>query len=403
MTVEQRLAEWLEHTTPEPPRAVTVADIAERVQHRRRSWLPLLAAASVVVVAAIAVVVATRSTRHDAAPPAQRTSGHPHPTSTSPTPRTTASAKSPALPIRPWRAPIVRAMPTLICPCTLSSDGTSIYTTDMMGAISSVRRINPDTGEPVAQFRTNRWGIAAGPVFADGQLWLALEWRGSVHVQGFDPTTLARRDTLPAIHMGTGRVDSLAASGTNVFLAVGHRGFVFDIPTRANTYTIPVTPHPISALTVRGDRLYVGTAYGAGGGAIYTYDITTRSLIDTNTDTGPVAAIAATAGGLWVASKQSGMEASVDFNGRFVQPGGGGVGPTVSIFGSTAWLGGTGVIQCADANTGTVRARTPTQTAAATEFVTELVVASGRVFAVVDSGPSPYRYVVELHPPAACR
>jgi DNA-binding beta-propeller fold protein YncE len=403
VTVDERLADWLERTTPEPPNPIALSDVAMRVPRRRRPWLPLLAAACIVLVAAIAVIVASRSTKHDAAPPAHRTttrsSPSPHPKATTTRPRT----QTQALPIRPWGAHVVRAIPTMICPCNVSSDGTSIYATDMIGGISSVWRINPDTGEPVAQFRTNRWGIAAGPVFADGQLWLALDWRGSVHLQGFDPTTFARRDTLPAMPIGAGGV-AITASGSHVFLASGHRVAVFDIPTRTIAYTISVPPHPVSAVTARGDRLDVGTAYGAGGGAIYTYDISTRSLIDTKTDTGPVAAIAVTAGGLWVTTEQSGMEASVNFNGRFVQSGGGGVGPTVGVFGSTAWLGGTGAIQCADADTGAVRARAPTQTRAASEFVTSLVVASGRVFAeAYATTGSPYVYLVELHPPAACR
>lgn len=402
MSVDERLADWFERTTPEPPRTLAVADVATRVRRRHRSPLPLLAAACVVLIAVITVVVTSRSTKHDSAPPAHRTSQHPKPAS--PTPhKSKTSVRSTALPIRPWHAHIVRAIPTMICPCNVSSDGTSIYTTDMIGATSSVRRINPDTGEPVAQFRTDRWGIPAGPVFADGQLWLALDSRGSVHLQGFDPTTFARRDTLPAMPMGVGGV-ALAASGSHLFLASGHRVAVFDIPTRTIAYTIPVTPHPVSALTARGDRLYVGTAYGAGGGAIYSYDISTRSLIDTKTDTGPVAAVAATTGGLWVATRQSGMEASVTFDGRVVQPGGGGVGPTVGVFGSTAWLGGTGVIQCADPDTGAVRARVRTQTRTASEFVTGLVVASGRVFAdAYATTGSPYVYLVELHPPTTCR
>ena len=103
-----------------------------------------------------------------------------------------------------------------------------------------------------------------------------------------------------------------------------------------------------------------------------------------------------------MATLQSGMDASVNFNGRFVQSGGGGIGPTVGVFGATAWLGGTGNIQCADSDTGRVRARASTTRGQTSEFVTDLVMASGRLFAVANPETA-NRYVVELHPPAACR
>jgi hypothetical protein len=398
MSVDERLADWLEQTTPEPPHPIAVADVAARVQRRRRRWQPLLAAACVLLLAAIALVVATRPTKHDAAPPSHRTSEHPRPTPTSPTPTTsTTSAQAPKLPIRPWAA---RIKSTWRTPGELTSNGTSLYLTTFTSGHISIYRLDTRSGYALDEYQP-RGSVVDEVAFGEGKVWIAVKAKRSVHVEGLDPITLDSRERLPPVPISAGGFVSLAIAGTRIYLAIDDRVSAFDTVTRsvARVYVVH-TPHRISGLAVRGDRVYVGTGAGEGSGDLLTYDSSTGDLLNTVPNLGAISAITATNGGLWVTTS-SGMSAEVTFNERFVQPGGGGIEPTVGVFGNTAWLGGTGNIQCADADTGVVRARASTQTREASEFFTDLVVASGHVFA--RTGGSGNMYIVELHPPAACR
>ena len=61
-----------------------------------------------------------------------------------------------------------------------------------IGGGNLLLRINPDSGATTAQFATDAgMDFNAGPTFADGRLWLALIWRGTVTVRGLDPISLA--------------------------------------------------------------------------------------------------------------------------------------------------------------------------------------------------------------------
>ena len=77
-TEERQLAEMLHRVTPEPPRRVTVEDIAYRVASeprreprlrrgsfwRNRGWTPVLAALSVFAIAGVSAGIATVATSH---------------------------------------------------------------------------------------------------------------------------------------------------------------------------------------------------------------------------------------------------------------------------------------------------------------------------------------------------
>ncbi len=97
--VEQRLAQWLQAETPEPPRQVTAAQTfaaaaarQARPERTRQRWIPLLSAAVLItVIVAVAAVVTTVSRR---ATPTER---HTTPAITTPVP-TVATAGLPARP-----------------------------------------------------------------------------------------------------------------------------------------------------------------------------------------------------------------------------------------------------------------------------------------------------------------
>ncbi len=84
-TGERQLSEWLHQATPEPPRGITVEDVAARLAHahlrgRRalgsRRWAPVLAAAGVALAVAVSAVVgaALRTAHHRVLPGARGTS-----------------------------------------------------------------------------------------------------------------------------------------------------------------------------------------------------------------------------------------------------------------------------------------------------------------------------------------
>ncbi len=301
------------------------------------------------------------------------------------------------MPIRPWHA---RIKSTWGEPGELISNGTSLYLTTFTTGHISIYRLDTRSGYAVAEYQP-RGSVVGDVAFGDGEVWIAVKAKRSVHVESLDPTTLNRKERLPNVAVSPGDDVSLSIAGRTIYLASGDHVTTFDTISRSvGRVYVTNTSLRISGLAVRGDRLYVGTGAGEGSGDLLTYDTTTGDLLNTLADLGAVSAITATNGGLWVTTS-SGMSAEVEFNERFVQSGGGGVGPTIGVFGNTAWLGGTGNIQCADADTGVVRARASTDTRQASEFFTDLVVAAGHVFA--RTGGSGHMYIVELHPPAVCR
>jgi hypothetical protein len=123
--------------------------------------------------------------------------------------------------------------------------------------------------------------------------------------------------------------------------------------------------------------------------------------------------VVATAGGLWELGTL-GHAAVVSFTPT-VQPtrliaepsgGGGGIYPTVTITGHTAWIGGFGP-SCASAETGAVRAgatllNSDAEPAASITGIT--ATSDGNLYGIYHSyGPQQLAGVVHLEPPARCQ
>lgn len=154
---ERRLSELLHRVAPEPPRRVTVEDVAFRMANtsgqsratppRRRprlrllgrGWAPVLAAASVVAVAGLSAGAAVVLTSHHS--PTQQGSGNlvnpttsptsaPATSATSPTQSTTPAptAKSPvAIPNGPWAAELLNGGHQTLTQGSLVGSGGSLY------------------------------------------------------------------------------------------------------------------------------------------------------------------------------------------------------------------------------------------------------------------------------------
>jgi hypothetical protein len=390
MTVEERLSDWLERTTPEPPRPVSVADVEVRLVPTRRHWLPVIAAACVALIALGTVLIATRPTVHHA-PPA---------VSTSPTPSTSPTAHPPR---GPWNMTVIGGSYTATTHPILFGDGTNLYgwNAGPTPGRDSVERLDPATGQIAARLQFLGEQIAATPVLAGRYLVVPVAARKQVRLVLLDPERLRVEARLPAVRLTAGQPAHIAPEGSSVYLAAGRAMTVFDVGTRRIAHRYQLAAH-VDAMAVQGGSLYAATIVGAGGSQLRTYTANTGAMLDPAVMVdGAVTAIVPTHGGLWTAIA-FGHSAEVDFNKRFVQPGGGGVEPTVGVSAGVAWLGGTGFVQCADPNTGAVRARARLR-ANPLEFVSNLVQASGHLFASAALGGELSYHLVELHPPATCR
>ena len=185
---EQRLADWLHEVTPEPPQAITVEQVADRVAARQRTrlWLPAVAAAVAVMLAAALVFGLSRM--HRATPPANpATHGS---TSSAPSPSPSQSAQRPVtLPVHTWQARPVGSA-ALEPDSTVVLDGRLYALTPQhtRAGTSNLVRLDPRTGDVLARSaQVVSWRVR--PVLADGLVWTVAE-RGRT-VLGFDPTTLA--------------------------------------------------------------------------------------------------------------------------------------------------------------------------------------------------------------------
>lgn len=200
-----------------------------------------------------------------------------------------------------------------------------------------------------------------------------------------------------------------------IYVAIGDTVTVIDAASHRATHHYVVTGPPVGRLAVNpaDTKLYVdhfgnaspdrATVVNPDDGAVVA------SPIQMPND-GGIYSIAASPGGLWVATG-GGMGEWIEFVAGSKPPqqpapltsGGGGFPVTATVTGNVVWLGGTGKVVCADPVTGAVRAGAPVPTpandAANIAFLTP---AGNHLFAhyVADAGPS--NYLIEPTPPAPC-
>jgi hypothetical protein len=406
---ERRLTEWLETSTPQPPRVLTAEVIMARAPTARpgHRWMPMLAAATVAAVVIVGIAIAATRGEKDGAPPAAPSTSAPVSTaspSSSPSPPRTASPG--ALAVHPWHA---QRLGTL----QLAADSTTVLDGRLYGAVDredSARwyRLDPSTGAPLAHADHLYGGLQ--PVAAAGLVWIPAA--GTREVLGLDPVTLAVKTTV-RVQAKTG----IATQGADtVVVSDAHRVSFIRSGTVAHQLTIR---HPISsiAMSADGTRLFVGTQQGSipGPGQIETLDPTTGSPL-----AAPVRGVAmvlglqATSGGLWYTSI-GGMQAAIGFqpyqghealnSESGVGHSGGGTLTFPSISDGVAWLGSTDELGCADPDTGALRAHLPvgSRHGLVSAEISGLTVLDGKVFAVyngINGGPA--NALIVMRPPAKC-
>ena len=459
-TEERQLAEMLHRVTPEPPRQVTVEDIAFRLAnqagtqeyrlprgrrreyrepragHREprgsrgpgrpwhRGWAPALAAASVFVIAGASAGIATLATSHhgpatspqDGIPPTSATVSSSPPTSTAPS--QPSALTGPTWPPEPvaggmWGAELINRQAFAPGSLAAAPDGGSLY------AISQgyLDRINAVTGEVVASvpYTSPIPGFPNRPVVAGDTVWVLTSYAGtSVVLSGYGSTTLAPAGTVtvPVAGQVPSQPQGVLTSGFSgdLYVAAGSGVAVVDPATRHVTQRIN-TSGPVNSLAVApgGNKL----AVAVGAFQLKVYDLVTGTQIASSSMNfgGAGGNLVATSGGVW-GTVGVGMTQRVWFapNGDLsqvvmVSQGAGAGLYTIPAFSGTAvWLGGSHQLACANPDTGQVMARTtiPTDNGIVEYFGNVTVASTGRTYALYQNQAAQQSGVATLTPPTQC-
>ena len=436
-TEERQLAEMLHRVTPEPPRRVTVEDVAFRLasepgrglRSRRgfsfrsvfgggRGWTPVLAALSVFAIAGASAGIATVATSHhsrsgapsDGTPPATAT------VSNSPSP--TAPSQSPASAGEPlrvaggmWGAKLINR--DLFSQGSLTGGGGSLY-----GVVDgSLARIDPATG---AILQTARYSppVFSRPVVVGNTVWVVWSYGGGeIVLRGYDARTLAQVASVPVPAVGgvSNLAQGVLTAGPDgkLYVAAGNSVATVDPAARQVTHRISLTAGRASSVAVSpdGSKVYVGVA-PSGSFQLLVYDVATGvQASSSQLSVGGGGNLVATDGGVW-GTTGTGMSEWVWFapggdltrSFRVSQGTGAGLSSVPVYSGGVVWVGGSHELICASPSTGHALARTsiPTDHSVVEYFDSATVLSSGRAYSLYQDNAAHLAGVASLTPPAAC-
>jgi hypothetical protein len=438
-TEERQLAEMLHRVTPEPPRRVTVEDIAYRVasespgsgrsrgrepRPRRgfsfgRRWAPALAALSVVAIAGATVGIATVANSHHRNGPA--TSGTPtssasvssSPSSVAPSEKVTSVPAGTPLRVADgiWGAELLNRQS--FDQESLVGSGGSLYAFGN----GTLNRIDPATGT-ILQSAAYTAPVTQPPVVLDGKVWVVSAYSGGeITLRGYDTRTLAPVATVqvPAIGGVSASAQGVLAAGPDgkLYVAAGDSVAVVDSGTRQVTDRINLTAGQASSVAMEpgGGPLYVGIG-SAGSFRLLTYDAATGRISGSSTMPGGSAGdLVATSGGIW-GTTGTGMSEWVWFAPgwdlsravRVSQGAGGGLASLPAVSGGAVWIGGTHELVCASPATGKVLARTaiPADHGVVEYFASPAELSNGHAYALYQDEHAQLAGVAQLTPPKAC-
>ncbi len=420
-TEERQLSDLLHRVTPEPPRGVTVEDVARRVADQARqprvrrtfrgspgwgrAWAPVLAAASVFVVAGASAGLALLATSHHTPSPATAVT-----TSSSSPPQTPAST-SPAIPGGPWGAHLI-AHQALTQGSLVSADH-SLYA---IGA-GALDRIDPASGA-IVRTTPYRSPVTNPPVVVGNTVWVVWAYNGgNIVLHGYDAQTLAQVASVsaPAVGGVSSTAQGVLTAGPDgrLYLAAGDHVAVVDPATGQVVRQIPLTAGPASSVAVSpdGHTLYAGVQLSSSF-ELAAFDLSagTESGLFRMNAAGVGGNLVATPGGVW-GTLGTGMAEWAWFaqDGNLsrafrVGPGAsGGFASIPTLGGGAVWIGGSHTLACADPNTGRIldSATIPTDQGAA-EYFGSVAAASGAAYADYQNQAAQQYGVAGMSPPAAC-
>ncbi len=441
---ERRLSELLHRVAPEPPRRVTVEDVAFRMantagQSRRlgrarpprsrpglrllgRGWAPALAAASVIVVAGLSAGAAVVLTSHHSPTtqgngslvnPTTPATSAPATSAVSPTQSTTpaATAKSPvAIPDGPWAAELLDGGHQPLTQGSLVSSGDSLYAL----ASGYLVRLDPVTGSVLAKTPFSS-AVPNVPVIVGNTVWTVLGYSGgNVTLRGFDATTLAQVRTVlvPALgQVSAGGQGVLTSSPDGrLYVAAGVSVAVVDPSSGQVIRRFDLTAGTASSVAVSpdGTTLYVGI----GSFQLLVYDVGSGTEVGSSTMNigGDGGNLVATSGGVW-GTIGVGMsewvwfapDGDLRFAHRESAGAGAGLDSLPSYSGGVVWIGGSHTVECANPVNGQALATAtiPTDNGVV-EYFGSPAVADGHAYADYQDTSSQQTGLAQLSPPAAC-
>jgi hypothetical protein len=435
-TEERKLGDLLHRITPEPPRQVTVEQVAYRLvseprlrrqargrepRPRRgpvfsRALAPVLAAAAVVVIAGASAGIAVLANSHHTPP--SSAGGAPAssaissaPVSSSPS-QTSSSTQQTTPTTRiaggPWGAELINRQ-TFIQDSLASADGALFAYGN-----ATLDRIDPATGAITATAPYNE-AVPNPPVIVGDTVWVV--WQnsgGNVVLHGFNARTLAPTATVlvPATGRVSGSVSNALTSGPDghLYVAAGDTVVVVNPDNGQLIRRIYLTAGTADSVAVSpdGSRLYVGV----NATKVLVYDLTSDTVITSSSlGSGQVVAnLVATPGGVW-GTTGVGMSEWTWFapNGdlaravRIGQGAGGGFASVPSYSNGVVWVGGSHTLSCANPATGRVldTATLPTDHHVV-EYFGSPVISGGRAYSEYQDNQSQLSGLVRMTPPAAC-
>ena len=424
-TEERQLAEMLHRVTPEPPRRVTVEDVAFRLasqpgreprSHRGFSlrsvfrgghgWTPVLAALSVFAIAGASVGIASVATSHhsrggapsDGTPPATASVSSSPPASPSQSLRVAGGM---------WGAELINRGSFM--QGSLTGSGDSLF----VAGSGSLARIDPATGATLQTTPYNQ-PVTGRPVVVGNAVWVVATYNGGdIVLHGYDTQTLAQVASVPVPAIGgvSSQAAGVLAAGPDgkLYVAAGDTVAVVDPASRVVTHRIYLPGIQASSVAVSpdGSKLYVGT----GSFRLMVYDTATERQVSSSRMSAKAGNLLATDGGVWgtTSSGQSGwvwFAPGGDLARSFRVDQGAVGGPTSlpSYSGGVVWVGGTQELVCASPATGHVLASTPIPTdhGAVEYFDSPTVLSSGHAYTLYQDQGAQLAGVASLTPPAAC-
>ena len=438
-TEERQLAEMLHRVTPEPPRRVTVEDVAFRLvgepgqgpRSRRgfsfrrvfgggRGWTPVLAALSVFAIAGASAGIATVATSHHSHTP-ETVAGPPATATVSNSPSPTAPSQSPTPAGEPlrvaggmWGARLINR--DLFSQGSLTGSRGSLY-----GVVDgSLARIDPATGA-VLQTAPYSPPVFSRPVVVGNTVWVVWSYGGGeIVLRGFDARTLAQVASVPVPAVGgvSNLAQGVLTAGPDgkLYVAAGDSVATVDPAARQVTHRISLTAGRASSVAVSpdGSKLYVGVVPSTPSGSfqLLVYDVATGiQASSSQLSVGGAGNLVATDGGVW-GTTGTGMSEWVWFapggdltrSFRVSQGAGAGFSSVPVYSGGVVWVGGSHELICASPSTGHALARTsiPTDHSVVEYFDSATVLSSGRAYALYQDNAAHLAGVASLTPPAAC-
>ncbi len=442
-TEERQLADVLHRITPEPPRRVTVEQVAYRLasessgprlgrgpRHGReprprrgglglsRAWAPVMAAAAVVVIAGASAGVAVLASSHNNSP--SPSGGAPASSSLSSAPVSPSQTSSPvqqttpatAIVGGPWGAELIDRK-TFAQGSLVSGDG-SLYAY----GTGTLDRIDPATGT-VAATAPYSPPLPNPPVIVGNTVWVV--WSnsgGNVVLHGYNAQTLALASSVlvPATGRVSGSASNVLTAGPDghLYVAAGVSVVVVDPGNGQLIGRIDLTAGPASSVAVSpdGGTLYVGVAASSGGFKLLVYNLASNIVANESTlrDTTSGGNLVATSGGVWGTTGVGMSEWTWFAPGgdlaravRIGEGAGAGFASLPSYSNGVVWVGGSHTLTCASPADGRIldTATLPTDHGVV-EYFSSPAVVGGHAYSSYQDNAAQLSGLVRMTPPAAC-